>query len=368
MLTTLSSRPAWRQLLTMAIALPALVGLAVLVFAWPAARTEPRQLPIGMIGASGATEHAVSTIEANEPGAFDLRIYGTTSSAREAIEDREVYGAIDISGPQVTVYTASAASPSVSSLLASLGDELQSHLAQASGQSTSAAASPATAQTVDVVATDGSDPRGSVLTSALLPLTICSVIIAAAIALALEFGPAWRMIGAVTTVAAVAGLAAYLVAQTWLGALPGNGLETWASLSLLILAMSATTAGLIALIGSPGLGLGALVMVFIGNPFAGATSAPELLPDFADRVGQWLPPGAGANLIRSATYFDGHDAQAHVAILLAWTLFGCLAIVSGHHTFIGFAAKRRTARHAAEEQADSYQPSQPSASQLAAAL
>jgi hypothetical protein len=53
---------------------------------------------------------------------------------------------------------------------------------------------------------------------------------------------------------------------------------TWAALSPIVLAIDATTAGLIALIGAAGLGLGILLMIFVGNPFSGATSAPELLP------------------------------------------------------------------------------------------
>jgi hypothetical protein len=85
-------------------------------------------------------------------------------------------------------------------------------------------------------------------------------------------------------------------------------------------------------------------MVFIGNPFSGSTSAPELLPDAVDHIGQWLPPGAGANLMRSATYFDGNGAEPHVVILLAWTAFGVLAIFSGHRSFTGFAKRRQLAR------------------------
>jgi hypothetical protein len=54
-----------------------------------------------------------------------------------------------------------------------------------------------------------------------------------------------------------------------------------------MLSISAATAGLIALIGVPGLGLAAALMVFIGNPFSGATSAPELLPDAVNHLGSW---------------------------------------------------------------------------------
>ena len=63
-------------------------------------------------------------------------------------------------------------------------------------------------------------------------------------------------------------------------------------------------------------------MVLIGNPFSAVATAPELLPRPAGGLGQLLPPGAGANLLRSTGYFDGAAAGSHIAVLGAWTLAG----------------------------------------------
>ena len=60
-----------------------------------------------------------------------------------------------------------------------------------------------------------------------------------------------------------------------------------------------------ALIGPAGIALGALLMVFVGNPWSGIASVPELLPKAAGFIGQLLPPGAGANLLRNTAFFDG---------------------------------------------------------------
>ena len=70
----------------------------------------------------------------------------------------------------------------------------------------------------------------------------------------------------------------------------------------------------------------------------GVTSAPELLPDPIKHIGQVLPPGAGANLLRSTAYFDGHGAAGHLAVLITWAVVGRAVIVSCQHTFIRFAA------------------------------
>jgi hypothetical protein len=92
-------------------------------------------------------------------------------------------------------------------------------------------------------------------------------------------------------------------------------------------------------------------MVFVGNPFSGATSAPELLPDPAKQIGQWLPPGAGANLVRSSAYFGGNGANGHLAVLIAWTVLGFATIILGHHSPIHFAS-------AASEQSYTRDPQQ----------
>ena len=131
------------------------------------------------------------------------------------------------------------------------------------------------------------------LPAALLPLTICGVIMAAVIGLVLAFRPAWRQIMALIVVSATAGLGAYLIAQGFLGALPHEAVATWAALSLTVLAVGATAAGLIALTGAGGLGLGVVLMIFVGNPFSGATSAPELLPAPAAPSGSGSRPARG---------------------------------------------------------------------------
>ena len=363
----LAAHPPWRQLTIIAVLLPLMIVLAVLAFAWPAARIAPRGLPVGIVGTGTASERVLAGLNRSEPGGFDVRRYADQASARAAIRDRDIYGAFVIGpgaardgggaagdgpgaardgggaagdGPGgVTVLEASAASPSVAQLLSNVGQELGRN-AGAPAQAGGATPRAAQVRDVDVVPLPAGDPRGLVLPSALLPLTICGVIMAAVIGLVLAFRPAWRQIMALIVVSATAGLGAYLIAQGFLGALPHEAVATWAALSLTVLAVGATTAGLIALIGAGGLGLGVVLMIFIGNPFSGATSAPELLPAPAGAIGQWLPPGAGASLLRSTAYFGGHGAAGHLIVLIVWIVAGLAAILAGHHAPVRFAARR----------------------------
>lgn len=353
-------RPPWIRPVVVAVSLPLVIMLAVLAFAWPAGRIAPRDLPVGIVGTGAAGQRAVEGLAHGEPGGFDFQLYADEASARSAIHDRDVYGAFIVTRNKITVLEASAAGPTVAQLLGTVGRQLGSHASQhaaavararaartgpgagtgsgaetgPTGHLTAGARTPTVVhvKTVDVVATSADDPRGLVFSSALLPLTICGIVIAAAIALLPGFRSPWSRLVALPVVCAVAGLGVYLVTQGFLGALPHEGAATWAALSLTLLAISATTAGLIAIVGPAGLGLGAALMVFVGNPFSGATSAPQLLPKAVDFIGQRLPPGAGANLLRSTAYFDGNGSAGHLAVLVLWSVLGLSAVLLGRRS------------------------------------
>jgi hypothetical protein len=106
-----------------------------------------------------------------------------------------------------------------------------------------------------------------------------------------------------------------------------------------IFAVSAAIAALVALIGVAGVGVGSALIVFVGNPFSVASSAPELLPEPINHIGQWLPPGAASSLLRDTTYFDGNGAGSHLGVLIAWAVAGAVLIVLGHHTSLGFGVR-----------------------------
>ena len=99
--------------------------------------------------------------------------------------------------------------------------------------------------------------------------------------------------------------------------------------ALAVFATAATVAGLKALIGYAGLAVGALLFVFVGNPWSGIGSAPELLPKAAGFIGQLLPSGAGSQLLRSSAFFDGAGGSGKILVLLVWAVLGTAAILAG---------------------------------------
>ena len=298
-----------RALWGVVVLVPVLVGLALAAFAWPAARLGPRDLPIGVVAPAGAGD----AIERRLAGdALEVHRFADQASARAAIADRDVYGAIVV-GPQgTTVLTASAASPLVAQLLQQA----------AAGGGPAAAPSPgggaaAPVRVVDVVPADPDDPRGAALAASVLPLVLAGM--AAGLLVWLAGGPGPARWAALAAASAAAGLVAAGTVQGWLGLLGGNWLVNAGVLGLTV---AATVAGLAALGGRAGAAVGALLMVLVGNPLSGVSSAPELLPAPAGAVGQLLPPGAGGSLLRSTAFFDGAGAAGPLTVLAAWVVFG----------------------------------------------
>lgn len=288
---------------------PVAVAIVLTLFAWPNARLEPRDMPIGVAGPPGAAGAIEQRLTA-QAGAFDVRRYADESAARAAIEDREVYGAFVVTPGGPKVLTASAASPAVAQLLNHAAAELPARAAPV--------------EVVDVVAS----PRGAALASSVLPLVLAGLL-TGVVASLLAAGALGRA-GLVLVGSLLAGLTATAIVQSWLEVVEGEWLTNAAVLSLTVLAIASVTAGLYAVLGERGVGLAALTMVLIGNPFSGVASAPELLPDPVGGIGQLLPPGAGGNLLRSTGFFDGAAAGGHVVVLSTWVLAGlALLLVAG---------------------------------------
>ncbi|MGW3301678.1 ABC transporter permease [Streptomyces rubiginosohelvolus] len=310
-----SSTAPNRRAVAVILLIPLMVTLALWAFAWPAARIAPRDLPVGVAGAAPAAEQLERRFEQRD-GAFEVHRYADEAAARAAIEDRVVYGAVVATPQGPHPLTASAASPVVSQLLreavtASVPEGTQ-------------------VEVTDVVAAPVGDPRGSALGASVLPLALAGMAAGAVVTLMGLRGAR----GALTLLAASAlvGLAAAAVAHSWLGVITGDWWTEAGVLALTVLAIGSAVAGLGALFGQRGIGLGALLMVLLGNSFSGVTSAPQLLPEPVGAIGQWLPPGAGGSLLRSVAFFDGSAAGGPVLTLTLWSALGLAAVLLARRT------------------------------------
>ncbi|MDT9687631.1 ABC transporter permease [Streptomyces sp. P9(2023)] len=303
---------ATRKTLAVLVLIPVVVALALWAFAWPAARIAPRDLPIGVAGPATATAPLEQRLTERD-GAFEVHRYDSEAAARTAIEDRVVYGAVVVTPQGPELLTATAASPVVAGLLR---------------EAVTAQVPPGTQVTVtDVVPAPAGDPRGSAFGAGLFPLILAgaaSGIVATVLGLR-GARAAVTLVGA----AALAGIVGVSLTHSWLGVLAGDWWTEVGVLGLTVLAIGAGIAGLAALIGKPGIGLGALLMILLGNPFSGVGSAPELLPAPAGALGQWLPPGAGGSALRSVAFFDGAGAGPALLVLGVWAAAGLAVLLIG---------------------------------------
>lgn len=307
--TTSADAPTpWLHVAATATLLTVILAALLTAFAWPAARSSPHDIPIGVAGPTPVTDQIATALRQHQPGAFDLTHLPDTTAAEAAILDREIYGAIDVSTGTPQVIVASAASPVVAQTLRGV----------ATGLATATA--PADPPVRDIAALPPDDPRGAGLTAGSLPLVLGGLL--AAVALTHRTRGTGRRLTGALTFAAAAGLTLTAILQFWLGSITGDYWTNAGAVALSLAATTLTVLGLGALFGTVGFGLGAATLMLLGNPLSGAASAPEMLPGWSGQLGQLLPPGATASLLRATAFFAGAGAARPLAVLSAWLLLG----------------------------------------------
>jgi hypothetical protein len=289
-----------------------LQALMLVAFGWPAARSAPHDVPLVVAGPEAGVVAVTDRLTHDRPGMFKIEKLPDEAAARQALTDRDAYGAIVVTpaGPRVLV--ASAASPVIAQQLGQVAQQL-------SGVPVAAAQ--------DVVPADPDDPRGAAFAAMVLPL-IMSGIAGGVLLTLLVPSVGWRFAGTLIF-AALGGLAGTALAQGWLSVLPGSYLANSAVVALAVFSVAGTITGLGAVIGRPGVGLGALTMLLLGNPLSAAAAAPELLPQPWGEIGQLLPPGAATTLLRSVAFFDGSGAGRPLTVLLLWAAAAVVLLAAG---------------------------------------
>jgi hypothetical protein len=312
-------------LMPLALALGVIVIQFIMVsaYAWSAASTAPRNIPVAVAGPARAVALVAGELDTAKPGAFRLVPASSTARARQDITSREAYGAILVSRPgRIEVLVASGGSPVVASVLTAMAADMD-------GVSTRPA------NVTDIVPTVAADPTGAAFSFTVLPLMLSSLI--AGVVLTLRVPDPARRAAALAAFGIGGGLVSAAVARAWLGVIPGNFAVIACAMGLAALAVAAGVSGLAhfgARFGKRhvGLGVGGAVIMLLGNPFSGMSSAPEMLPGSWGFIGQCLPTGAAATLLRSVAYFDGARSGGPWTVLGIWAGAGVLLTLTAHRS------------------------------------
>lgn len=293
------------------LAVAAVVTLVLLAFGIPAVKGAPHDLPLGVAGPSAGVAQVSQALKSREPGSFAVTSYGSAGELTQAIRDRKVYGGFVVtpSGPQVLI--ASAASPVVAQALSTMGTQL-------------AAQQGAQPRVTDVVRLPAADPRGAGVVASLLPI-IAGTIVPVIALRRLTRRRRTQLVGLLVS-ASAAGLAYAAVLHYWLGTLSGSYLAESAVFAGSLAAGGLALLGLNRVAGLAGVGLGAAVLLLLGNPLSGAATAPEFFTPVWSAIGQAITPGATIQLLRSVSFFDGAAVTGPVVVLSAWAAAGLLLL------------------------------------------
>ncbi len=293
--------------------LAVVIAIVAIAFALPAARSKPHDVPIGAAGPQAASGQVADILEHNAPGAFDITYYPGEAALRDAIRNRDVYGGISFGPDGRTLLIANGASPTVAQLLSQVGTGIAQHAGVA-------------LRTEDMAPPTADDPRGAGLAASALPITLAGLLPAVALVLVLR-REVWTRFAAAVVFAGLAGATIAALLRFVLGSIDANFWGVAGGLALGALASGLSMLGLGSLFGRAGLAVGALLALLLGNPLSGLTSAPELLPSGWGALGQWLPQGANATLLRSTAFFGGSGATMAIVVLAGWAIAGAALIV-----------------------------------------
>jgi hypothetical protein len=293
--------------------LAVVIAIVAIAFALPAARSKPHDVPIGAAGPQAASGQVADILEKNAPGAFEITYYPGEAALREAIRNRDVYGGVSFGPDGRTLLIATGASPTVAQLLSQVGTGIAQHAGVA-------------LRTEDMAPPTAEDPRGAGLAASALPITLAGLLPAVALVLVLR-REVWTRFAAAVVFAGLAGATVAALLRFVLGSIDANFWGVAGGLALGALASGLSMLGLGSLCGRAGLAVGALLALLLGNPLSGLTSAPELLPSGWGALGQWLPQGANATLLRSTAFFGGSGATMAIVVLAGWATVGAALIV-----------------------------------------
>jgi hypothetical protein len=272
----------------------------------------PHRINAALIGDRAAHAGTVDAVEKVARGSLVFRRYASLPAALHAIDEQQVYTALDVTPQRPILYVASAAGASVARVLEQIS-----------------AADP-TVRVVDTHPLAVNDPNGVDIFYLMLVATIIgflTVFQVLAHAHGLRLG---RWAAFLLCLALGASLALTVVDGPLLHRLALPVPEAWGILALQLLAASSFASLMSVLIGRWAILPTWLFFVVLGNSSSGGAVSPPLLPRPFSFVSQWLPSGATVTALRDAIYFRAYQHVQPIAVLTVWAagLYAAMLLIS----------------------------------------
>jgi len=302
-------------LVTMLAGLGAILVVLLALFILPSLKSGAHDLPLGLVGSASAVSQTEDSLTAVKAGAYVTQPFDSADALTTAIEKRQVVGGLVVTDQGVQVLVASAGSTAISGTVNAAAHQV-------------AAASGLPVTVTDVVPLPADDPNGIGIGGLAFPLVFGGIVPVVAFRSAFPKHHSWRLAG-VLIFSAVGGSLVAAVLQLWFGSVNAAFWPVAGAMALGIAALALPLAGLQQLWGGKGFTIGAMTMMFLGNPLAGIATTGAWLPTGLGAFGQLLPPGATGALVRSAAYFGGAGGGFAALTLATWILAGVVLNVIG---------------------------------------
>lgn len=267
---------------------------------------EPHGVPVAVVGPSQLVEQMRVGISQKKPGAFALSEYTSVEAGRQALLDREVDAVLV---PQESKL-----------IVASAGGRTAATVITAAFQG--AAQGKLTVEdAVPLPPGDAGGISGMFYTLSLVLPGIAMAVLLSQLALGLVARVSVLVAGSL-----VVGAANSWLADVVFGALPGTYGGLVLISSAIVLVIGLVGAGFVKIMGTPGVGLAALLFIAIGLPASGGPLGARFIPEWYAAIGQFLPVGSGADAVRNIVSFDGAALGWPLGVLAAWAVVGVVLL------------------------------------------
>ncbi|MEE2033429.1 ABC transporter permease [Rhodococcus chondri] len=302
-------------LLGMSGGLGVILVLLLMVFILPALKGGPHDLPVGIVGLPSDVTEFEQALHGAAPGAYAPQRFESESELRTAIFDRDIVGGFVLGGSDVHALVAGAGSATISGAI--------SNAVEAVGQATGGDVT-----VEDVVPLPEADPTGIGIGGLAFPLVFGGIVPVVAFRKIFPRSMIWYLAGLIGF-AMLGGIVVASILTFSFGSIEAAFWPVAASMAMGIAALALPLAGLQSVFGAKGFTIGAMTMMFLGNPLAGISTTSAWLPSGLGTVGQILPPGAAGALVRSAAYFHGAGGLTAALTLVLWSVVGLVLFAVG---------------------------------------
>jgi hypothetical protein len=274
---------------------------------------QPHDIPVGLVGPAPAVQQMTSAFDTNAPGAFQFTMYASEQDARAALDDRSVDGVLVLGSGTLIVAGAE-------------GDGATGVITAAFTNAFKAQGNALTVETVHPF--PSGDAHGLILFFVVVA-TLISTLASQAILFATRQPEGLGLrLGFIAVYGVLVGLTAMGMA-TWISGGYGDGFWAAAGVDALAsMALGAMVGGLARLLGPPGIGLAALVML-LSLVSSGGPVGSQLLPDFYRALAPWTIANEAFSALKGALFFGGAALGGPLAVMTGWLVVGLALILLG---------------------------------------